>query len=99
MSDETQTATGQPGESLCWCCGGTRSENALVRLGSHPEVGICLDCVHFLRRRALDHRATIMRRRLRDVAESIRGEVMRRELHQRPVIGPGLRWLNRHLPW
>jgi hypothetical protein len=71
---------------------------SLVRLGSHPEVGICIGCVHFLRRRARDHQATV-RRRLRGAAESIRGQVMARAWHQRPVIGPALQWLNRYLPW
>jgi hypothetical protein len=40
-----------------------------------------------------------VRQTLRGAAESIRGQVMARGLHQRPVIGPALQWLNRHLPW
>jgi len=99
MSTEAQPAVGQTAESRCWCCGRTSPEDALVRLGNHPEVGICINCVHFLRRRAQDHQATVVRRRLRGAAESIRGEVMARGWHQRPVIGPALKWLNRHLPW
>ena len=90
MSTEAQTAVGQTAESRCWCCGRTSPEDALVRLGNHPEVGICINCVHFLRRRARDHQATVVRRRLRGAAESIRGEVMARGWHQRPVIGPAL---------
>lgn len=54
MSAETQTAREQTGESSCWCCGRPGSEDTLVRLGNHPEVGICIPCVHFLRRRAMD---------------------------------------------
>jgi hypothetical protein len=96
MSDETQTVTSQ---GKCWCCGKIRSEDTLVRLGSHPEVGICVACVHCLRRRARDHQATALRRTLRGAAESVRGQVMTRGWHQRPLIGPALRWLNRHLPW
>jgi hypothetical protein len=99
MSAETQTATDQARQSKCWCCGRPRSEDTLVRLGSHPEVGICISCVHFLRRRARDHQATVMRQTLRGTAESVRGHVMARGWHQRPVIGPALQWLNRHLPW
>ena len=99
MSAETQTAAGQTDESSCWCCGQPRSEGTLVRLSSHPEVGICVSCVHFLRRRARDRQAAVMRQTLRGAAESIRGQVMARGWHQRPVIGPALRWLNRHLPW
>jgi hypothetical protein len=71
----------------------------LVHLGNHPEVGICISCVHFLRRRARDKQATVMRQTLRGAAESVRGQVMARGWHQRPVIGPALQWLNRHLPW
>jgi hypothetical protein len=99
MSAETQTVRGQRDESECWCCGQPRSEGTLVHLGNHPEVGICVSCVHFLRRRARDLQATVVRQTLRGAAESIRGQVMERGLHQRPVIGPALQWLNRHLPW
>jgi hypothetical protein len=99
MSAETQIATGQAGQSRCWCCGRPRSKETLVHLGSHPEVGICISCVHFLRRRARDHQATVMRQTLRGAAESVRGQVMARGWYQRPVIGLGLQWLNRHLPW
>jgi hypothetical protein len=77
MSAETQTAKDQTSESRCWCCGQIRPEDALVHLGNHPEVGICINCVHFLGRRARDSRGW----------------------HQRPVVGPALQWLNRHLPW
>jgi hypothetical protein len=99
MSAETQTAVGQAGESRCWCCGQIRSEDALVHLGDHPEVGICINCVHFLRRRARDHQATVVRQRLQAAAESVHGEVMARGWHRRPVTGGAFRWLDRHLPW
>jgi hypothetical protein len=92
-------AKDQTDEITCWCCGRISSEDELVRLGNHPEVGICLNCVHLLRRRARDRQATMIRRRLRGTADSIRGEVMARGWHERPVIGPALMWLNRHLPW
>ena len=92
-------ATGQTGEVTCWCCGRVSSKDALVHLGNHPEVGICTNCVHFLRRRARDYQATVVRQRLRGAAESIRGEVMARGWHQPPVVGPVLQWLNQHLPW
>ncbi|HSR84300.1 MAG TPA: hypothetical protein VLM11_08975 [Streptosporangiaceae bacterium] len=52
MSAETETAKGQRDEALCWCCGQPRSEDTLVHLGNHPEVGIGISFVHFLRRRA-----------------------------------------------
>src|SRR5215472_17236738 len=99
MSAETQTAVGEIDQSKCWCCGQYNSDDALVHLGDHPEVGICVSCVHYLLRRARDRKAAVMRQRLRGAAESIRGQVMARGWHQRPVIGPALRWANRHMPW
>jgi hypothetical protein len=69
-----------------------------VRLRSHPEVGMCINYVHFLLRRAQDRPTTVTRQRLRAAAESIRGEVMARDWHQRPVIGPPP-GLSRRLPW
>lgn len=99
MSAEISVASRQAGDSSCWCCGHKFPADALVHLGSHPEVGICISCVHFLRRRARDLQATVMRRRLRGAAEKVRGEVMARGWHQHPVAGPPLRWLNQHLPW
>lgn len=99
MSAEAQAAVGHTGESMCWCCGRASSEDALVHLGNHPEVGICVNCVHFLHRRARDYQATVLHQRLRGTAESVRREVMARGWHRRRRIGPALRWLNRHLPW
>jgi hypothetical protein len=51
MSPEIETAAGETGGGRCWRCGRVTSEEALVRLGSHPEVGVCINCVRFLGRR------------------------------------------------
>lgn len=99
MSAETEGAVAEAAEGACWCCGRATAEEALVRLGNHPEVGICINCVHFLGRRARDYQATVMRRRLRTKAESVRARVMARGWHRHPVAGPALRWINRHSPW
>ena len=99
MSAEAEAATGETGESGCWCCGRITSQGALVHLGNHPEVGVCINCVRFLGRRARDYQASQMRTRLRGAAESIRGQVMSRGWHERRVIGPVLLWINRHAPW
>jgi hypothetical protein len=99
MSAESETAIDQASESRCWCCGKVRPEDALVHLGSHPEVGICISCVHFLRLRVRDSQATAMRQTLRGTAESIRRQVMARGWHERPIVGPALQWINRRLPW
>jgi hypothetical protein len=99
VSAETQTEKGQADESRCWCCGQPRSKDTLVHLAHHPEVSICISCVHFLSRRARDQQATATRQTLRGAAETIRRQVIARGWPQRPVIGPALQWLNRHLPW
>jgi hypothetical protein len=99
MSAEAQPAIGETGQSECWCCGRMTFPEALVHLGNHPEVGVCINCVRFLGRRARDYLASQMRHRLRGAADSIRGEVMSRGWHDRPVIGPALLWINRHVPW
>jgi hypothetical protein len=99
MTAETEAAVGETGENGCWCCGRLTSEKALVRLGHHPEVGVCVDCVRFLGRRARDYQASLMRARLRGTAGSIRGQIIARKWHRLPVIGPVLRWIGRHSPW
>jgi hypothetical protein len=35
----------------CWCCGDRIVHASLLRLGEHPEVGVCLRCVKVLARR------------------------------------------------
>jgi hypothetical protein len=86
-------------ENTCWCCGKGATRSEVVRLGNHPEVAVCVNCAHFLHRRARDLQATGTRKRLRDGAETIRQQVIARDLHNRPVIGPALRWINKHSPW
>jgi hypothetical protein len=57
MSAQTQVPVAKATEGACWCCGRVTAEDALVRLGNHPEVGICINCVHFLGRRAREYQA------------------------------------------
>jgi hypothetical protein len=50
------TATGgdfgrPPASTGCWCCGDQTVRASLLRLGEHPEVGICFQCVRLLARR------------------------------------------------
>jgi hypothetical protein len=99
MSAKAYVVRQETRDSECWCCGKRVDLEELVHLGQHPEVGICVSCVHFLGRRARDYQATAARRRLRSTAESVRRRVMTRGWHESPVIGPFLRRLNRHLPW
>ena len=40
-----------PGDPGCWCCGDRTVAASLLRLGDHPEVGVCFRCVKVLARR------------------------------------------------
>jgi hypothetical protein len=90
----------QEEDPTCWCCGSTFSEEGLVRLGNHPEVGVCPRCAQWLHRRARSSvdagrrtPVTVMRRGL----DTARGRVMRAGAQHWPVVGPLLRRLDRHL--
>jgi hypothetical protein len=88
-------------EHACWCCGGTYPADALLQLGNHPEVSVCLGCAHFLHKRAgarEDERRPSPAARVRDVVRSGRDVVIHRGWHRAPVIGPLLRWVGRYLP-
>lgn len=83
----------------CWCCGDQFTNDQVLRLGTHPEVAVCIGCTHYLYRRAKDHSpASAGARGVRRVMQAARGAVIRRRLHEKPVIGTALRWLDRHLP-
>src|SRR5260370_34590732 len=100
MSADARTASGGTEQTApCWCCGRAAAEEAMVRLHDHPEVGVCVGCVRFLDRKARDLQASQLRHQLRKAADSIRGQIMSRGWHERPVVGPALIWVNRHLPW
>jgi hypothetical protein len=85
----------------CWCCGTAYEESDLVRLGSHPEVALCLACAHYLHLQARgreDARHPSPTSRVRDQVRAARQLVIRRGWQRNRVIGPPLRWLGRHLP-
>lgn len=85
----------------CWCCGSERPEAELVRLGAHPEVGVCLDCAHWLRRRAIarhDERHRTPPAWLRARLQAVRDYVIGKGLHERGLLGSLLRRIDRHLP-
>jgi hypothetical protein len=71
----------------------------MVRLGNHPEVGLCLRCARWLSRRAVeveDRDRTGIAVRLRAQARRMRTTVMRHGWHRNRITGPPLRWLGRH---
>jgi hypothetical protein len=95
------TVDGGDGEVACWCCGQELPESAVVRLGDHPEVAVCLRCAHFLHQQARGREDALRpspAARLRDGLRAGRRLVMRRGWHQKPLIGPLLRRLGRRLP-
>lgn len=91
----------QASTPVCWCCGNEFAERDLVRLGSHPEVGVCFGCARFLQRRAAeredDHRRSLGTG-VRTAVRGIRGWVIGRGWQDRPVVGRVLRRIDRHLP-
>ena len=86
---------------VCWCCGNQFEERDLIRLGSHPEVGVCFGCARYLNRRAVaqqDQRRTSPAGRIRSAISGARDWIIAHNWHQLPLLGPLLRRLDRHLP-
>ena len=75
QADPHQAAQTDPEVPGCWCCGASCPESDLVRLGAHPAVGVCVDCAHFLHRRARAIRGSALTRRLQIVGDRIRDGV------------------------
>jgi hypothetical protein len=93
--------TVQASTPTCWCCGAEFDEHDLVRLGSHPEVGVCFGCARYLQRRAAaqeDERGRSWQGRARDVVGAARDWVLARDWHNRRMVGRILRRIDRHLP-
>jgi hypothetical protein len=85
----------------CWCCGQNQPPESVVHLGNHPEVGVCLDCAHFLHQRARareDELRPSPAARARDGLRALRSLVIARRWHEKPLIGPVLRRLGTRLP-
>jgi hypothetical protein len=85
----------------CWCCGEARPEADLVRLGDHPEVGICTECARWVHRRAATQNhsgRTSLAGIGRSAVNAVRNRVIGLGLQDRRVIGPLLRRLDRYLP-
>jgi hypothetical protein len=85
----------------CWCCGQARGEADVVRLGSHPEVAVCLGCARFLHQRARAREDSLRPSpgtRVRNAIRAGRSFVVQRGWQDRRLLGPLLRRLDRHLP-
>ncbi|MFC4950997.1 hypothetical protein [Pseudonocardia sp. GCM10023141] len=85
----------------CWCCGKAFPEHELTRLGAHPEVGVCLGCAIYLKRRATvqrDEHHPTPASRLRGGIDTARNAVIRRGWHERGPLAALLRRIDRFLP-
>lgn len=95
------TAGGAPSDATCWCCGGLFDQEDLTRLGEHPEVALCPTCAQWVHRRS---RAAADRGRrtpgalLRAALARAREAAVESGVADRPVVGPILRRVDRHLP-
>jgi hypothetical protein len=101
MGAESEPAVSESSELHCWCCDKEFAEASLVRLGSRPEVTICLDCARFLNRRALarrqEQRWTPMGV-VRGAVQHGRDRVIENGWHTRGPLGAFLRRIDRFLP-
>lgn len=85
----------------CWCCGRLYPETELTRLGQHPEVGVCLGCAVFLKRRATANRDAGHpgpASRVRGIIDTVREAVISRGWHEHGPLAGLLRRLDRYLP-
>lgn len=90
-----------PSSTACWCCGGDYADTQLVRLGEHPEVGSCLDCAVWVKRRAATRRHEqhpSIAGRLSSGLDIVRNAVIARGWHERGTLGMVLRRVDRWLP-
>lgn len=82
----------------CWCCGRLYHEASLTRLGQHPEVGVCLGCAVFLKRRATAQRDTGNRSPAawaRGAVDTVREAVISRGWHEHGPLAALLRRIDR----
>ncbi len=85
----------------CWCCAELQPAEDVVHLGNHPEVAVCLECAHVLHQRARaveDARHPSAASRARDGLRAVRRLVIAQRWHEKPGVGPVLRWLGARLP-
>ncbi len=85
----------------CWCCGRILPEHELVRLGEHPEVGLCLRCATWAKRQAVaryhEQHQSLPGQLLHGI-DTVRNRVIERGWHERGLLGAVLRRVDRYLP-
>lgn len=88
-----------PGE--CWCCGSADDPDRMVRLGNHPEVGICRSCARWAAKQAWeseDRDRTGPLVRVRDVLRNVRRLVVDHGWHRSRWLGGPLRSIGKRMP-
>ena len=101
MTSETAVQDENSRQSECWCCGQRALSGQMVHLGNHPEVALSLRCARFVAHQAgeIEDRQRVGPAVLaREVVRRVRSGVVEHGWHDKPIVGPGLRWLGRHLP-
>ena len=101
MTSETRAPSKKFSQSECWCCGQPTPSGQVVRLDNHPEVSLCLRCARFVAHRASeieDRQRSGPAVLARGVVRRARRSVVAHQWHNKPIVGPGLRWLGHHLP-
>jgi hypothetical protein len=87
--------------SRCWCCGTVDDPTRLVRLGNHPEVGLCVRCAHSVSKWAWeieDQAKTGPLAKARHWFRALRRYVIRRGWHKSSLLGGPIRWIGKRLP-
>ena len=73
----------------------------MVRLSNHPEVSVCQRCATSLHRQAKvleDRDRAGLGPRVRDALRGARRQIIERDWHRAPLLGPLARWTGRYLP-
>lgn len=98
---ETRREDGHAEPSRCWCWGSRIDAGRVVRLGDHPEVGICPRCARWIGKSGREiedrdpHGGAVL---LRDQMRRLRCTAVAKGWQHRPLVGKGLRWLGRWMP-
>ena len=83
----------------CECCGRQMNAHELGPVAGAHVATACAGCRQHLARAARDAERGPASRRARRLAEGVRQQVMAGGWPDRAVVGPMLRWVDRHLPW
>lgn len=90
-----------PPPAECWCCGSMEDPGRMVRLGNHPEVGICRSCARWAAKQAWeieDRDRTGPLVLVRDGLRTVRRTVIDQGWHRNRWLAGPLRWIGKRTP-